>query len=576
MSQKTKSRSKSKVKFSEKSEDSKENQKKLHEATKLFQRPNTAEAQNFKRLIRQSTSLSFTKRQRRKIISDDATEFQTDQNIFDPLEKDRGIVPIKEINVDLQEVGDAFDESDKEMLNAQIFQHFIDLRDKFIDENIDLEFIEKRLFAGADINATDMYGQTILHETVRIWDPEIFDFLVLNGADIFATDDYGVSILHTAAGNDRLDLFLKICEEMSKKSEISYLTAFCAKTKNGQNIVHYAAKYDHPEFVRVILKEAAKIDRNIIDEIDNFGKTPLALAAELDRNEAAKVLLKHNANPGKNDFSGQSCLTQMIKTMPDVAVLALNFFVQVYRTKRKQHFHLYKLGKSVEFVEKLFKKGINSRKSKDKNNQTSPSPGDSESNDTNEIGNVFPLEVAIQNECLEVVTHPVMKKFIDVKWEVYGRKGAIIQLGLGVLLVSLWSITSVLNKTLPYLVCPTAGFLLPLIIWLFAVAFNIYLVTKEIQEFRQTRKRTFQQANFSKTCLEDVIKSEHPRWPDNRIYYEKKLKMLKKDNNPVKVYFQDVWNIIDWIVYLQLIMLTVVRFVDIFLPDDVRESQSSG
>ena len=56
------------------------------------------------------------------------------------------------------------------------------------DELIDLEFVNNLLESGADVNATDIYGQTVLHEVARAWQPDIARYLLSKGADVNRAD----------------------------------------------------------------------------------------------------------------------------------------------------------------------------------------------------------------------------------------------------------------------------------------------------------------------------------------------------------------------------------------------------
>ena len=72
--------------------------------------------------------------------------------------------------------------------------------------------------------------------------------------------------------------------------------------------------------------------------------------------------------------------------------------------------------------------------------------------------------------------------------------------------------------------------------------------------------------------LKKYLEDEHPRWPDNREFYEDEREEIDEANSLV-IYFQDVWNFIDWIVFVLLLILTVIRIVDIFLSPAVRQKQ---
>lgn len=57
------------------------------------------------------------------------------------------------------------------------------------------------------------------------------------------------------------------------------------------------------------------------------------------------------------------------------------------------------------------------------------------------------LEIAVQNQEFDIILHPVMKRLIDVKWQQFGRNGAVSNLGLNLLYAILWTILGVTSTT---------------------------------------------------------------------------------------------------------------------------------
>ena len=70
------------------------------------------------------------------------------------------------------------------------------------EQELDFEFIEGLLGEGADVNFTDRYGQTVLHEVARIWHVDVARFILENGGDVNKRDEFGRTPLHVAAAVD--------------------------------------------------------------------------------------------------------------------------------------------------------------------------------------------------------------------------------------------------------------------------------------------------------------------------------------------------------------------------------------
>jgi ankyrin repeat protein len=56
------------------------------------------------------------------------------------------------------------------------------------NDTFDFEFVQSLLKNGADINATDKYGQTVFHEVARSWHADVAEFLIRNGMMINLID----------------------------------------------------------------------------------------------------------------------------------------------------------------------------------------------------------------------------------------------------------------------------------------------------------------------------------------------------------------------------------------------------
>lgn len=70
------------------------------------------------------------------------------------------------------------------------------------EQELDFEYIEDLLREGADVNFTDRFGQTVMHEVARIWHVDVARFILENGGDVNKSDEYGRTPLHVAAAVD--------------------------------------------------------------------------------------------------------------------------------------------------------------------------------------------------------------------------------------------------------------------------------------------------------------------------------------------------------------------------------------
>ncbi|XP_064410291.1 transient receptor potential channel pyrexia-like [Latimeria chalumnae] len=391
------------------------------------------------------------------------------------------------------------------------------------DQAINLQLLKLLLENGANINTTDKFGQTALHQVAYTWHPDIAKFLIDREANVNKKDDLGVTPLHVAAAvnYDEMVVFL-----LEHGADIN------AKTIGElQTPAHYAAKYDAVLSIKALFGYDAKIT----DARDSKDRTPLQLAAELDRSEAARLLLELGADAGVQDHSGQSCLTPMIVNMPPVAYLALDQFHMKDRANRKQYFFLNCLVP---------------QKSDFENSQAKP-----------------PLEVIVQYRQLDLIMHPVVQKLIEIKWKKIGIKGITILLTLNLIFIIIWTILGIASSLLrteeePYKLPEDSW---RIVLAVIAIGLLIYQIVDEITEIAASKKKFKRWKEWRKN---ELLKDEsfcHPRWPQEKVYLKKVIDELETMQ---PTYLRDFWNIFDWIVYVLLFAVIATHIADVIVMDN--------
>ena len=81
-----------------------------------------------------------------------------------------------------------------------------------VEEEIDMNFVDSLINAGADVNTRDVFGQSLLHEVARAWHVSVAEYLVDKGADINCRDYLGRTPLHVAAAVDYPDMIEVLLE----------------------------------------------------------------------------------------------------------------------------------------------------------------------------------------------------------------------------------------------------------------------------------------------------------------------------------------------------------------------------
>lgn len=134
----------------------------------------------------------------------------------------------------------------------------------------------------------------------------------------------------------------------------------------------------------------------------------------MSRAKAARFLVELGTPTGVYDHNGEMTLSLLILKMPEVAAIALDQFRSQDMINRKEYNFL-------NYIEGPRILEDNPRKNRARS----------------------PLEIAIQYEQYSIVMHPVMKELINVKWEIFGKKGARVDLIVNVVFVSVWTILGI-------------------------------------------------------------------------------------------------------------------------------------
>ena len=273
--------------------------------------------------------------------------------------------------------------SPSSQLNQQLLNHFISLNEEYSDEDeVDFEFLNDLVTKGADINAIDIYGQTILHEAAREWSPDVAKFIVQLGGNVQATDYFGRAPLHFASANDHTDMISYLISQGADVNiRIRHDSKHCTtvdplSSPQNQTPLHMAAGSDAKEACKVLIEAGAEIEA-----ADYRGRTPLFIAAELDRSVTAKYLLEQGANATTKDNFGNMAITIMGSKMPQVCAEALDQLYAYNRSNRNQYFFISKLVPSVD-----------------------------EYNSGSRARNI--LEIIVKEQKLDLINHTVIQKFI--------------------------------------------------------------------------------------------------------------------------------------------------------------------
>ncbi|CAL1548535.1 unnamed protein product [Lymnaea stagnalis] len=427
------------------------------------------------------------------------------------------------------------DGKDKKMtddINQALIQYFSKLgQSEKENETINLEFVETLLKSGADINCTDRWGQTILHEVARSWHIDVAKYVIENGADVNKGDKYGRTALHVAAAVDYPEMVNLLIE---KKANME------AKTEGeGQTPIYYAAKNDAVHSLKALVKKNCRFRRIK----DYKGRSPIHVAAELDRSETAKLLLELEAPVYYCDNEGSRAITWMINKMAPVARDALSQFHLTDRPNRKQYFYLNYL--------------VRDKESDLEGKAQTPSCS---------VHDLLPLHIAVGLRQYDLVSHVVFKRLLDVMWDRYGRLWAWINLLVNFMYIMLWTVIGIVveyDKRHIYDL-PDDGW--RIFLFVFAALLTFYQIYEEVMEFKRSQNVHTEWENKRTADIEKDLKYCHPRWPEEEKYLKSEIGEVEKLKPK---YFSDPWNIFDWLCYICLLACMATHIADIISHSEI-------
>jgi ankyrin repeat protein len=202
-----------------------------------------------------------------------------------------------------EEVKEVVDVSvqDQKDLNDQLL-HAIQIQD--------MQKIVKALAAGADINASDARGWTILMEAVSIGNVDIVDILLENQADVHAQNNHGYNVFMLAALQGKV----AILERLYAKGALINIQNF-----EGQTALMLAAAPDHIIVLDFLIRKGADIDIS-----DNKGFTALIDAAESASLQSVLRLIDAGAHINAHDKEDRTALIVALEMLYD-AISSLGY-----------------------------------------------------------------------------------------------------------------------------------------------------------------------------------------------------------------------------------------------------------
>ncbi|XP_065663270.1 uncharacterized protein LOC100211734 [Hydra vulgaris] len=422
------------------------------------------------------------------------------------------------------------------------------------NETIDLNFVDSLLQNGADINFSDKHGQTILHEIARGWHPDVAKFAIQHGADVNKADKTGRTVLHLAAAVDYDDMveFL-VCNGAN----------LGAKTYGElQTPMHYAAKNNAAASLKTMLRLGA-----FINDRDYKRRTPLFVAAETARADAARFLIEQGAPAGVYDSSGTPCLSLMIEKMPQIAMEAIEQFHFLDRAFRKHYYYLSYLERDPQYLSEPIPKSKREQKElkeKLKDEKRILKDQGKKMPKKEKTYAKTPLEVIVQYNQLDLVMHVVFQRLLLVKWQLFAKRGSTYTLLINLYFTLIWTFLGIFIPRDRNYYSPLSKNWWRLVLEINGVMLTGYFIFMELSQLRKIENAHNMWRQWRTKHVEKDLRYCHPRWPEERKYLESELAQIRTFQ---RTYFREPWNIFEWIAYFVVLTLVLTRIMAVALND---------
>ena len=166
-----------------------------------------------------------------------------------------------------------------------------------IKRNSSMDVIRYLLDCGADIDARNSDGDSVLYIAVENNAKEVGEILISRGANVYSTNTSNYSPLRLAmtTGGATQDWVLGS-------------TVIDGDDGNGNTPLHYAAEWNLPDTISYIIQKGGKIDKKNAN-----GETPLFNAVKADSASIVKLLISKGANPDTRDLLGNTPLQYSVR-----------------------------------------------------------------------------------------------------------------------------------------------------------------------------------------------------------------------------------------------------------------------
>lgn len=388
------------------------------------------------------------------------------------------------------------------------------------EKNIDLGHLNTLFEKGAKINAIDKLGQTILHDCARVHKVTTAKYFIRSGVDVNTQDIYGRTALHIAAKRDYVEMVRMLIDAGAKLELVTNGACHTA--------LHCAAMGDAPNAITALCKGNAN------KEISDYrGRTPLLIAAEYERRAASSKLIDLGASARVVDFTGLHALSVLISKMPQIALKALDQCVDLDEKNRELKVWLNYMEPDL-LVPKDARYG-------------------------------FSLLDEVTN-CSDstLVQHPAIDRLIQTKWKQFGHRAVIKDIGLYVIYLLSWSLLMILTPLDPSDETTEPRGTRRLITEATAYILYVGFVIEEINEARLGHIIQQKWKSMRMGQVQSDLKILQPISVLERQYLNNEM---QKALGTKSVYFQDAWNIYDWVSYsLQFVGIIVYLYCEIKDP----------
>lgn len=377
--------------------------------------------------------------------------------------------------------------------------------------------------------------------------------LIDSGVDINTKDEHGQTMLHACVRDWHSDVILFA---MNNNACVN------AQDDFGRSPLHLAAALNAVDATKVLLRHGA--DPNI-ETYDDY-HTPLHYAAKYNALEALKVLIMYGGCVTSRDYKGRTvCHVGADACSRETTQFLLDIQISYGVFDNEGNSALTSM---VEQMPRIAYHALNEYVTSEAYNQCEMYLSYLES-DTNEVqpsdGHlaISPLEAITTHDDMDLIMHPVVQRAIEMKWNLFGRKDTLWKLFITMVYLICWLVLAYYFSDRGEFYYDSNGewshHAWTIVLEFFIIVFALYFYFKDFIMKQRQNAHHQRRVRWRRNLIRREYTFCHPMWPNERLFLDRQIERIK--SSPSLAGKHQIWFRYEWVILVLLLAVIVTRII---------------